>query len=140
VFRFQQGETMKRIVALLLVMLMSVLFLSACASSNAAVARFVQLPDDAKLLILGLITSLLTALFGFVFMKCGIDLRGYTVELAAVLGAIVVTVLEFLLKLLAFIPDEILTTIIHLIVLAFSGYGATWLLSKFRMPGYRSLR
>jgi len=103
-------------------------------------AFFIALPDDAKILILALITSLLTALFGFIFVKWGVDLRGFTVELAAVLAAIVVTVFEFLLKLLAFIPDEILTTIIHLIVLALSGYGVAWFLYKVHTPGYRSLR
>ena len=131
---------MKRFFTLLLVALMFALFLSACASSNAIAANFVPLPSDAKILILALITSLLTAFFGFVFVKWGIDLRGFTVELAAVLAAIVVTVFEFLLKLLAFIPDEILSTIIHLIVLAISGYGMSWFLNKVHMPGYRSVR
>ena len=104
------------------------------------IAYFVTLPDDAKLLILGLITSLLTALFSFAFVKWGLDLRGFTVELAAVLAAIVVAVFEFALKLLVFIPDNILLTIIHLIVLALSGLGAAWFLSRRRTPGYRSLR
>jgi len=104
------------------------------------IAYFVTLPDDAKMLILVLITSLLTALFGFLFVKWGLDLRGYIVELAAILAAIVVTVFEFLLKLLAFIPDQILLTIIHLIVLALAGYGTAWLLGKLRTPGYRSIR
>ena len=103
-------------------------------------AYFVTLPDDAKLLILGLITSLLTALFAFAFSKWGLDLRGFTAELAAVLAATVVTVFEFALKLLAFIPDQILLTIIHLIVLALAGVGTAFVLSRRRMPGYRSLR
>jgi hypothetical protein len=103
-------------------------------------AYFVALPDDAKILILGLITSLLTALFSFAFIKWGVDLRGYTAELAAVLAAIVVTVFEFLLKLLAFIPDNILTTIIHLIVLALAGLGTAFMLSRRNTPGYRSVR
>ena len=104
------------------------------------IAYFVTLPDDAKILILGLITSLLTALFGFLFVKWGLDLRGYITGLSATLAAIVVTGFEFLLKMLVFIPDEILLTIIHLIVLAVSGYGAALALNRFRTPGYRSLR
>ena len=104
------------------------------------IAYFVTLPDDAKLLILTLITSLLTALFAFLLARWGLDLRGYTVELAATLAAVVVTVFEFLLKLLAFIPDQILLTVIHLIVLALAGYGTAWFLGKLRTPGYRSLR
>jgi len=103
-------------------------------------AYFVTLPDDAKILILGLVTSLLTALLSFAFVKWGLDLRGFTAELAAVLAAIVVTVFEFVLKLLVFIPDEILLTIVHLIVLAVSGFGTAFLLSRRRTPGYRSLR
>jgi hypothetical protein len=104
------------------------------------IQAFVTLPDDAKLLILLGITSLLTALFAFAFTKWGLDLRGYIPELAAILAAIVVTIIEFGLKLLTFIPDEILLTIIHLIVLALGGYGTAWLLSKWRTPGFRSLR
>ena len=104
------------------------------------VAYFVTLPDDAKILILGLITSLLTALFNFAFIKWGLDLRGHTIELAAVVAAIVVVIFEFVLKLLTFVPDQILLNIIHLIVLLVSGYGAAFILSKFRTPGYRSLR
>ena len=104
------------------------------------IAYFVTLPDDAKLLILVLVTSLLTALFGYLFAKYGLDLRGYIAELAAVLAGIVVTVFEFLLKLLAFIPDNILLAIIHVIVLALGGYATALFLRKLRTPGYRSLR
>ena len=104
------------------------------------IAYFVTLPEDAKLLILGLITSLLTALFGFLFVRWGLDLRGYITGLSATLAAIVVTVFEFLLKMLVFVPDQILLTIIHLIVLAVSGYGAALALNRMRTPGYRSLR
>jgi len=103
-------------------------------------AYFVTMPDDAKLLILGLITSLLTVLLAFTFNKWGLDLRGFVPELAAVSAAIVVAIFEFIFKLLVFIPDQILLTIIHLIVLALSGYGAAWFLGKLRTPGYRSLR
>jgi len=104
------------------------------------IAYFVTLPDDAKILILALITSLLTALFNLMFVRWGIDLRGYITGLSATLAAIVVTVFEFLLKALVFVPDEILTTIIHLIVLAISGYGAALALNRMRTPGYRRLR
>ena len=104
------------------------------------IAYFVTLPEDAKLLILGLITSLLTALFGFLFVRWGLDLRGYITGLSATLAAIVVTVFEFVLKMLVFVPDQILLTIIHLIVLAVSGYGAALALNRMRTPGYRSLR
>jgi hypothetical protein len=104
------------------------------------IAYFVTLPDDAKLLILVLITSLLTALFGYAFVRWGIDLRGYITGLSATLAAIVVTVFEFLLKLLTFIPDQILLTIIHLIVLALAGYGAALALNRMRTPGYRSIQ
>lgn len=102
-------------------------------------AYFVTLPDDAKALILIGITSLLTAFFGFVFTRWGLELRGFIPELAAVLAAIGVTVIEFGLKLLAFIPDQIWLTIIHLIVLAFGGYGVAWLLGRLRTPGFRSV-
>ena len=103
-------------------------------------AFLIGLPEDAKLLILGLITSLLTALFSFLFVKWGLDLRGYITGLSATLAAIVVTVFEFLLKMLVFVPDEMLLTIIHLIVLAVSGYGAALALNRMRTPGYQSLR
>ena len=103
-------------------------------------AFFVGLPNDAKILILGLITSLLTAFFAYVFTRWGLDLRGFTAELAATLAAIVVTVFEFGLKLLSFIPDQILLTIIHLIVLALAGFGTAFVFNRRRTPGYRSLR
>jgi hypothetical protein len=101
-------------------------------------ANFVALPDDAKILILGLVTSLLTALFAFLFTKWGLDLRGFVPELAAVLAAIVVTAFEFLLQMLAFVPDNILSSIIHLIVLMITGYGVVKALAKARLPGYRN--
>lgn len=103
-------------------------------------AYFVTLPDDAKILILGFITSLLTALFSYLLARWGLDLRGFTAELAAVVAAIVVTIFEFGLKLLSFIPDQILLTIIHLIVLAIAGFGTAFVLSRRRTPGYRSVR
>jgi len=103
-------------------------------------AYFVSLPDDAKILILALITSLLTAFFAYVFTRWGLDLRGFAAELAATLAAIVVTIFEFGLKLLSFIPDQILLTIIHLIVLALAGVGTAFVLNRRRTPGYRSVR
>lgn len=103
-------------------------------------ANFVTLPEDAKLLILIGITSLFTGFFGYVFTRWGLDLRGYVAELAAVLAAIIVVVFEFGLKLLAFIPDQILLSIIHLIVLALGGVGTALVLRKFRTPGFRSLQ
>ena len=123
-------------------LLLPVLLLTACsgASSNAVAATLVQMPDDARLLILGLVTSGLTALFAFAFNKWGLDLRGFTTELAAVLAGILVAVFEFILGLLSFIPDAILLNIIHLIVLVVSGYGVALVLNRFRTPGFRSVR
>jgi len=107
---------------------------------NNMLAYFVTLPDEAKILILGFFTSLFTAFFAYVFTRWGIDLRGFAAELAAVLAAIVVTLFEFGLKLLAFIPDQILLTIIHLILLALAGVGTAFVLNRRRTPGYRSVR
>jgi hypothetical protein len=127
--------TMKKL-ARWLMLLSLPLLLASCSTMGA---RLVQMPDDARNLILVLVTAGLTALFAFLFNKWGLDLRGFVPELAAVLAAVLVSIFEYLFGLLSFIPDQILLTIIHLIVLAAAGYGTAWVLNKVRTPGFRSL-
>lgn len=92
-------------------------------------AQFVSLPDEAKLLILSLITAGVTWLLLQLGALLKVDLSGYIQPIAAALAPIVVTVIENYLKLIPPAFDDVVLTIIHLLVLLLGSIGA-WMLFK----------
>jgi len=120
---------MKSIFRIFLLILLGLVVLTACAPA------FVQslvgpLPDEAQNLIFILLTAAVTwALLKLsVFFK--VDLSGYANAVAVALAPIIVAMIE---RWLAVIPpafDNIVLTIIHLIVLLVGSIGTFFLLQR----------
>ncbi len=109
--------------------LVGMLFLVACAPTFGQ-SLVGPLPEEAQTLIFILITAVVT----WVLLKLSevfkIDLKGYTNAIAVALAPIIVAVIE---RWLAVIPpafDNIVLTIIHLIVLLVGSIGTFFLLQR----------
>lgn len=98
---------------------------------------FVTLPDEAKLLILSLVTGVVT----FVLLKLSevfkIDLSGWANTIAAVLAPVIITIIEAYLQLIPPIFDNLVLSIIHLIVLLLSSLGVFWLVQRKPAPSLK---
>jgi hypothetical protein len=95
------------------------------------------LPDEAQLMIFTLLTAAVT----WVLLKLSevfkVDLKGYANAIAAALAPILVTLFESWLKLIPSIYDNVVLTIIHLIVLLVGSLGTFWLVQRKRAPSLR---
>lgn len=115
-----------------LLLLMSFVF-SACAP---AVAGLAQLPDEGSLLVFTLVTAGVTWLLLKLSEVTGRDLGGYANAIATAIAPILVTLIESYLNLIDPIFDNIVLTIIHLIVLLVGSIG-TFFLFKRKAPSLR---
>ena len=110
-----------------------VLALTACAP---AAQGLMELPDEGRLLVLSLITAGVT----WVLLKLSdvfkIDFSGYANAIAAALAPIVVTAIERYLQLIPPIFDNLVLSIIHLLVLLVGSLGV-FFLAKRRAPSLR---
>ena len=114
---------------ILFISVLMALLLASCAPASQGLAN---LPDEGKLLVLTLVTSLLTFLLVALAGKIGWDLGGYVQPLAAVLSPIVITVIESFLIQIPPAYDSFVTTIIHLIVLLFGSVGTVIVIRSFK--------
>jgi len=110
-------------------MLVFMFLLAACAPT--AVQSLVgPLPDEAQ----NLIFILLTAAVTWVLLKLSevfkIDLSGYANAIAVALAPIIVTIIEDWLALIPPAFDNIVLTVIHLIVLLVGSIGTFFLLQR----------
>lgn len=96
--------------------------------------NFVPLPDEAKVLILSLLTAGVTWLLLKLSALTGVQLSGWANAVAAALAPIVVTLFEAGLKLIPPIFDNIVLSVIHMIVLLIASLGAFWLFQRKRAP------
>jgi|SRR5688572_8393134 len=108
--------------------------LSAC---SPAVARLQQLPEDGQLLVASLLTAGVTWLLLKASEVFKIDLKGYANAVAAALAPIVITLIESWLQLIPPIFDNIVLSIIHLVVLLVGSIG-TFFLFKRQAPSLRA--
>ena len=115
---------MKKVFVLL--MLLSFI-LSACAP---AVQGLVALPDEARLLVLSLFTAGVTWVLLWLSMRFGVDLAGYANAIAAALAPVIITLIELWLKTIPPAFDNIVLTIIHLLVLLIGSLGAFFLFKR----------
>src|SRR3990172_10516071 len=115
---------MKKVFGLL--MLLSFI-LSACAP---AVQGLVALPDEARLLVLSLFTAGVTWVLLWLSMRFGVDLAGYANAIAAALAPVIITLIELGLKAIPPAFDNIVLTIIHLLVLLIGSLGAFFLFKR----------
>lgn len=109
--------------------LIGIFLLAACAPT--AVQSLVgPLPDEAQNLIFILVTAGVT----WVLLKLSevfkIDLSGYTNAIAVALAPIIVAVIERWLAVIPPVFDNIVLTIIHLIVLLVGSIGTFFLLQR----------
>jgi|SRR3972149_684306 len=100
----------------------------------------VALPDEARLLVLSLITAGLTWVLLVLSAKLGIDLSGYAQPIAAVLAPIVITVVESYLQLIPPVFDDVVLAVIHLLVLLLGSLGSFVVYSLVRRPKAFTLR
>ena len=93
-----------------------------------------KLPDEGGLLL----TSLLTAGVGWVLLQLGtslgVDLKGYIQPVTVVLAPILITIIENYLNLIPSVYDNIVITVIHLIVLAVGMVGWNFLFKRAASP------
>jgi hypothetical protein len=123
------GGCMKaRLFALLIVF---VLFVTACSPARSSL---VGLPDDARTLVLMLVTAGLTWLVAQIFMLTKINFSGYVEPLALVIAGVIVTFIEQGLAAIPPIFDNLVLSIIHVIVLALGG-GLTIVLVRSARAG-----
>ena len=109
--------------------LIGMVFLAACAPT--AIQSLVgPLPEEAQTLIFILLTAAVT----WVLLKLSevfkIDLSGYANAIAVALAPIIVAVIERWLALIPPAFDNIVLTIIHLIVLLVGSIGTFFLLQR----------
>lgn len=83
-----------------------------------------QLPDEGRNLVMILVTAAVTWALLQLSLAVGLDLSGYAAPIAAVLSPILVTIIESYLNLIPPIYDNIVLTIIHLLVLLLGSIGA----------------
>jgi hypothetical protein len=115
------------------VILLTMFLLTACAP---AFAPLLQLPDEGRVLILVIVTAGVT----WVLLKLSevfkIDLSGWANAVAAALAPILITLIESYLQLIPPIFDNLVLSIIHLLVLLVGSLGV-FFLAKRRAPSLR---
>lgn len=104
--------------------------LSACAPSVAGLA---QLPDEGRILIFTLVTAGVTWLLLKLSEVTGQGLGGYANAIATAIAPILVTLIESWLNLIPPAFDNIVLTLIHLVVLLVGSIG-TFFLFKRKAP------
>lgn len=112
-----------------------VFVLSACATQ--AVAQLAQLPDEGRNLVFILLSAGITWLLLKLSERTGVDLGGYANAIATALAPIIVTLIESALNLIDPIFDNIVLTIIHLIVLLVGSIG-TFFLFRRKAPSLQA--
>lgn len=132
---------MKNAFRLLFVAVLVLFTLTACAplAASGTVRGLAGLPEEAKVLILSLITALLTTLFAWIATQFHIDLSGYVEPLALVVSGIVVTFIESQLQLIPPVFDSLVLSVIHILVLIATGGFMLLFYRKARARATRTL-
>lgn len=125
---------MKKFWRLFAVVLVLMLIVTACAP---AVQGLVALPDEARLLILAAVGAGVTWLLLKLSEVTRIDLKGYAEPVAAALAPILIILLESWLQLIPPVFDNLVLSLIHLLVLLVGSLGAFFLLIKRKAPSIR---
>jgi len=87
----------------------------AVAPQSALGQGLIGLPDDAKVLVLSLLTA------GIAYLLNRVNMGQYTQALAAVIAPIIITAIEAGLQTIPSIFDNLILSLIHLIVLFLAG-------------------
>lgn len=123
---------MKKLTYFLLIVM--VLTLAACvavpavAPKSAMAQSLVALPDEGRILILTLITSAVT------FLLLKINMGQLTEPIVAILAPILITAVESFLQTIPPVFDNLVLSIIHVIVLGVGSLGAYVVFKRSRTP------
>lgn len=128
---------MKRISVLLPVVLVAA-YLFFRGNSTPSVMGLAQLPDEGRLLILSLVTSAVTFALLQLSEVLKVDLSGYANVIAAALAPVLVTLFESYLQLIPPVFDDIVLSIIHIIVLLAGSLGVFWVIKRSPAPSLTS--
>ena len=112
---------MKKALHLFVLLTVAALVLSACAPIAQSL---IALPDEASLLIVMLVTSAVAWLLLKLSTLLKFDLGGYVQPIVAVVAPILITLIESYLQLIPPALDNVVLTVIHLIVLLVGSVGA----------------
>lgn len=125
-------DKVKRLVVPVAVIVL--VLLSLVNQAQSAVQGLAQLPDEGRLLVLSLVTAAVTWALLQISKIFGIDFSGYATAIAAVLAPLLITVIEGYLNLIPRIFDNLVLSVIHLLVLLIGSVGALLLLKKKAVP------
>jgi hypothetical protein len=127
----QKGAmAMKKRFLILVVVIVGVFVLTACSVAQGVTQSLVGLPDDANILIFALVTAGVTWLLLKLSELTHVNLNGYANAIAAALAPVLVTLIEAALKLIPPVFDNLVLSIIHLIVLLISSLGTFFLFKR----------
>lgn len=110
-----------------------IFILTACSPVSQGL---MELPDEGRLLVLMLVTAVVTWLLlkASEFFKK--DLSGYSNAIAAAIAPILITLIESWLQLIPPVFDNLVLSIIHLLVLLVGSIGAFFVFKR-RAPSLR---
>lgn len=111
-------------------LILFVLVALALTSCAPAVQGLAQLPDEGRNLVFILLSAALTWLLLKLSELTGIDLNGYAPAVATALAPVVITIIESGLQLIPPIFDNVVLTVIHLIVLLVGSLGTFFLVRR----------
>jgi ABC-type transport system involved in cytochrome bd biosynthesis fused ATPase/permease subunit len=121
-----------------IVVFVAVVLLSACVASPAvapqsAIAQgLVALPDEASVLILSLLTA------GVAWLLAKVNMGQFTQPIAAALAPVIITALEGFLGTIPPVFDNLVLSLLHLLVLYVGGSIGVYVLAK-RKPTNKGL-
>lgn len=103
------------------------------------IQSLVALPDEARLMVLILITAGLTLVLSWVSQYIPIDVKGYAQAIAAALSPLVITAIEHYLQMIPSIYDDFVLVVIHYIVLFLGGVASIVVFRRVRQKNTRGL-
>ena len=108
--------------------------LTGCA---AGAAQLQQLPEEGVTLVLFLVTAGVTWVLLQLSALFKLELKGYANAIAAALAPVVVAALESYLQLIPPVFDNLVLSVIHLIVLLAGSLGTFWLFQRKPAPSLK---
>ena len=99
--------------------------------------NFVSLPDEARVLILQLITAGVTVALLYLGQLLKLELGGYVNAIAAALAPVVVFAIEAALKTIPATFDALVLNVIHMIVLLLGSLGVFWVAKRKPAPSLK---
>lgn len=120
----------------LFVLVMTGLVLTACAAGQSLGQTLTQLPDEGVQLVFFVVSAGVTWCLLKLSEVTNVDLKGYAPAVAVALAPILTALIESWLQLIPPAFDNIVLTIIHLIVLAVGSLGV-FFIAKRKAPSLR---